>query len=262
MYAFDKTFFYQCTFFFLYELQMTKKISDDEFMNEIARRLRAARKAAGFEHIPDAVERFGWSFHSYSSHEGGRRRPSREMAVRYAKAFKSDPSYLRGEDLYDSTEKVAPIRPPSNASFPPQFHSFINAARIPLYGQTEAGPNGKFVMNGMRITDVFCPPGLENVASAYAVRVFGTSMEPRFKAGETVWLNPELPVRAGDDVVVQLKPEADGDELASYIKEFRSKSAKVVRLWQHNPDEGESHELVFDADDVFSIHKVVHHAMT
>lgn len=156
-------------------------------------------------------------------------------------------------------DKGAP--PPSNASFPPKYQRFQQSKKVPLFGQTEAGPNGRFVMNGMKVADVFCPPGLEDVPDAYAVRVYGTSMEPRYRAGETVWLNPRLPVRAGDDVVVQLKAKYDGDEMASYIKEFRSRSSRVLRLWQHNPEEGEPKELEFDSDDVFSIHKVVHHAM-
>lgn len=242
---------------------MKKDLSDEEIMKEVGNRITAARIAAGFEHVPAVIARYPtWSKHTYSSHELGRRRPSREAAMRYAKAFRSDPAYLRGEDLDAGHDEPTQIRVTPNASYPPEYFEFGPARRVPLYGQTEAGPNGKFIMNGMRVTDVFCPPGLEEVPTAYAVRVYGTSMEPRFKAGETVWLNPELPIRSGDDVVVQLKPDVDGDELASYIKEFRSKSSKALRLWQHNPEEGEPKELVFDIDRVFSVHKVVHHAMT
>lgn len=164
------------------------------------------------------------------------------------------------EEASDAPEDDTTYRPAPNASFPPRYQQFTSSRRIPLFGQTEAGPNGRFIMNGQRVADVFCPPGLEDVADAYAVRVYGTSMEPRFKAGETVWLNPQLPVRAGDDVVVQLKPKTDGDEMASYIKEFRSRTSKVLRLWQHNPEEGEPKELEFSNSDVFSVHKVVHHS--
>lgn len=183
-----------------------------------------------------------------------------------ARALQLDPDALaRNEAIAVSpspVESEAPqSRPKPNASFPPVYQSFTNGKSIPLMGQTEAGVNGKFIMNGQRVADVFCPPGLENVADAYAVRVYGTSMEPRFKAGETVWLNPQAPVRAGDDVVVQLRPEADGDEMASYIKEFRSKSSRLLRLWQHNPEDGEPKDLEFEIGDVFSVHKVVHHAM-
>lgn len=86
-------------------------------------------------------------------------------------------------------------------------------------------------------------------------------MEPRFKAGETVWINPHEPVRAKDDVVVQLLTDGEDQPTESYIKEFRSQSSKVLRLWQHNPDEDESHEMVFDNEDVFSVHKIVFHAV-
>lgn len=203
----------------------------------------------------------GWSQHDLAKAVGTSQATidkienHRSMQSRYLPAI-FDALNIPLEQLAKS--KGAP--PASNASFPPKYQKFTQARRIPLYGQTEAGANGRFVMNGMKVADVFCPPGLEEVPDAYAVRVYGTSMEPRYRAGETVWLNPRLPVRAGDDVVVQLKAKFDGDEMASYIKEFRSKSSRVLKLWQHNPEEGESKELEFDADDVFSIHKVVHHS--
>ncbi len=100
------------------------------------------------------------------------------------------------------------------------------------------------------------PPMLEGIEDAYAVRVYGTSMEPRYFAGQTVWLNPQEPVRQGDDVVVQIiTDEENGRE--SYIKRFVSRSSKVTRLYQYNPEEGESHDLTFDTETVFSIHKIV-----
>jgi phage repressor protein C with HTH and peptisase S24 domain len=184
-----------------------------------------------------------------------------DKIVQLGKALMLDPDALaRNEALPVSETRSEPalFRPAPNASFPPQYQQFNTTKKIPLMGQSEAGPDGRFIMNGQKIADVFCPPGLENVPDAYAVRVFGTSMEPRYRAGETVWLNPQLPVRSGDDVVVQLKAQSDGDELASYIKEFRSRSSKVLRLWQHNPEDGESHDIDIDNRDVFSVHVVVY----
>lgn len=103
------------------------------------------------------------------------------------------------------------------------------------------------------------PPMLEGVEDAYAVRVYGTSMEPRYFAGETVWINPHEPVRQGDDVVVQLLTEEE-NQRESYIKRFISQSSKVTRLHQYNPEEGETHNLTFDSSQVFSVHKIVFHA--
>lgn len=150
-------------------------------------------------------------------------------------------------------------RPSPNASFPPQHQRFSSTQTVPLLGLSSGGPNGRFILNGSEVARLFCPPMLEGVSDAYAVRVYGTSMEPRFKAGETVWINPHEPVRSGDDVIAQVLRD-DDDMPESYIKEFRSRSSKVLRLWQHNPEEGEKNELEFDGDQVFSVHKIVFHA--
>lgn len=147
-----------------------------------------------------------------------------------------------------------------NASFPPVYQRFPQDSYIRVLGQTAGGPNGKFILNGTEVGRVFTPQNLDGVDGAYAVVVFGTSMYPRFKPGETVWLNPHLPVRQGDDCVVQLKTDnVDGRE--SYIKEFVSRSTSVVRLWQHNPAAGEKNEIELDAKRVLAIHRVVFQAM-
>ncbi|HEX5934218.1 MAG TPA: S24 family peptidase, partial [Pseudorhizobium sp.] len=110
----------------------------------------------------------------------------------------------------DAEPAPLPAASKSNASFPPVYQRFPDHSTIPVLGQTTAGPNGRFVLNGSEVGRVFTPPMLEGVEGAYAVRVYGTSMEPRYFAGETVWINPREPVRAGDDVIVQML--ADGDE--------------------------------------------------
>lgn len=179
-----------------------------------------------------------------------------------ARALRLDPNALAREEAVPLLDDLTPAkRPAPNASFPPVYQRFPGDRSVPLRGQTVGGPNGRFIFNGNDSIGILCPPGLESVPDAYAVRVFGTSMEPRFKAGETVWLNPQEPYRAGDDVVVQLKPTEEGGIPESYIKEFRSVSSGRLRLLQHNPEDGESKELEFDAKRIFSIHKVVHHAL-
>jgi len=180
-----------------------------------------------------------------------------------ARALQLDATALARNDavplVTDANEDKQFSRPRPNASFPPRYQPFSGDGYVPLRGQSAGGPNGRFILNGAEIGRLFVPPSLEGVEGAYAVRVYGTSMEPRFKAGETVWINPHEPVRAGDDVIVQILTDDDGEK-ESYIKEFRSQSAKVTRLWQHNPDEGEENELTLDTNKVFSVHKIVFHA--
>lgn len=166
------------------------------------------------------------------------------------------PAQIMGNDHEDD----APPTPRSNASFPPRYQRFPSTGSVPLLGQTMSGPNGRFILNGQEVDRLFCPPMLVGIEGAYAVRIYGTSMEPRFFAGETGWINPREPVRAGDDIVAQLLTGEEG-VIESYIKRFVSLSAKTLRLYQFNPDEGETHDLEFDADRVFSVHKIVFHAM-
>ncbi|WP_017993903.1 LexA family transcriptional regulator [Rhizobium leguminosarum] len=241
---------------------------------EIGQRLKAARLAAGFKTAKAAAESLGVPYPTYSQHENGTRGIVREADL-YARRYKISLDWLmraKGDgpmvdDLtINSPEGPTHIQIKSgskttkpNASFPPRYQAFPGDQSLPLLGQTVAGPNGRFVLNGTEVGRVFTPPMLEGVEGAYAVRVYGTSMEPRYYAGETVWLNPHEPVRQGDDVVVQIiTDEENGRE--SYIKRFISKSAKATRLWQHNPDEGERNELEFETDKVFSVHKIVFHA--
>jgi phage repressor protein C with HTH and peptisase S24 domain len=92
--------------------------------------------------------------------------------------------------------------------------------------------------------------------------VLGNSAYPRFKEGQTVWINPHAPFVKGDDVVVQVKTDDEEYPSESYIKEYVSRGGGRLHLWQHNPGPGEKHEIDFDLRQVYSIHKVVFAAMT
>ncbi|PWL17419.1 repressor protein C [Falsochrobactrum shanghaiense] len=232
---------------------------------DAAKRLEQARIARGFKNARQAADYFGWRYVTYTQHESGQRGIVR-AANQYAKAFRVSEAWLLtgegkgpdGEELsLEVDAALSRSKPRPNASFPPRYQEFPQDHSIPLLGQTAGGPNGRFILNGTEVGRVFCPPMLEGVEGAYAVMVYGTSMEPRYFAGETVWVNPHLPVRAGDDVIAQLIDDGEDAPVESYIKRFESRSSRVLRLYQYNPDEGEEHELEFDAADVFSVHKIV-----
>ncbi|WP_234835843.1 S24 family peptidase [Sinorhizobium meliloti] len=177
-----------------------------------------------------------------------------------ARALSLDPGALARNEMVPVGAPGSPTtqRPAPNASFPPRWQQFPGDTSIPLRGHIAAGANGRFILNGQDIARVFCPPGLEGVEGAYAVQVEGRSGEPRFFHGETAWVNPHLKVRQGDDVVVQI---LEDDEISSYLKRYVSRSSDLLRLYQYNPGEGESHDLEFPSDKVFAVHKVVFHAM-
>lgn len=106
---------------------------------------------------------------------------------------------------------------------------------LPVYGMAIGGDDGRFELNGSVVDRVAAPPGLQSVTDAYAVMVVGDSMEPRYHAGETVYIHPRKPVQKGGYVVVQLWPEVDGDPVAGLVKRFISLSDEFLTLEQFNP---------------------------
>lgn len=124
--------------------------------------------------------------------------------------------------------------------------------KVPVYGKAIGGIHGQFVLNGNKIDDILAPASLRGVRDAYAVYTSGESMEPRYFAGEALFINPHMPVRRGDFVVAQIAHEESEPPLA-YVKRFISLNADTIKLEQFNP-----HEILeFDAVDVVSVHKIV-----
>ena len=127
---------------------------------------------------------------------------------------------------------------------------------VPVYGKAAAAggaATGQYEFNGDVIGWEPRPSKLAGVPDAYAVYVDGDSMYPRYKAGETVWVNPNMPSRSGADVVVQVRPSnGDGPPLG-FIKEFVARTPTKLVLLQHNPRQ----EIEIDLDDVVAIHSIV-----
>jgi phage repressor protein C with HTH and peptisase S24 domain len=191
---------------------------------------------------------------TYLGHENGSRGLSR-AAPRYARFFGVSLDWLIDGRAELGTIAGAPAAepplalPPRNAELggPARF-----GARIPAYGQAVGGRDGEFILNGNRIVDVLAPPSLQGVPDAYAVYVVGDSMEPRYFAGEAVFVNPRLPVRRGDFVVAQIAVEA-GEPPHAYIKRFVARDARLLRLEQFNPRK----TLEFPVRSVISVHRII-----
>lgn len=127
------------------------------------------------------------------------------------------------------------------------------ADRLPVLGLAECGPDGWALWNGEVVDYVARPSNLAGVASAYAVFVVGSSMEPRYFPGELVHVHPGRPVTIGSFVLVQIRPKQDGEAPRAVIKRLVRRSGNKIVLEQYNPKK--SFEL--KDQDVVSIHRVV-----
>jgi phage repressor protein C with HTH and peptisase S24 domain/DNA-binding XRE family transcriptional regulator len=130
----------------------------------------------------------------------------------------------------------------------------IGARDVPVWGQAVGGSDGVYEFNGEELGWEMRPPILAGVKNAYAVYVDGESMFPRYKPGETVWINPNLPAAKGADVIVQLYPDDPNDPPRGFIKEFLGWTPNHLRLHQWNP----AKEITFPRSMVKSVHTIVY----
>lgn len=157
---------------------------------------------------------------------------------------------LRGERPRRQAMNVNEIRRPAeNAIIGTRTQL---AATIPVYGQAVGGDDGRFILNGNKIADILAPPALAGVRDAYAVYVVGDSMSPRYEAGEAVYVNPRLPIRRGDYVVVQIAGN-EGESPSAYVKRFRGRDARFLHLEQLHP----AKRMDFPSKKVVSVHRIV-----
>jgi phage repressor protein C with HTH and peptisase S24 domain len=127
------------------------------------------------------------------------------------------------------------------------------ASRLRVLGMAECGPDGWSLWNGDVIDTVPTPSGLAGAPGAYAVYAVGSSMEPRYYQGELIFIHPGKPVTAGSFVLVQIRPDHEGDTPRAVVKRLIKRTASKTVLEQFNPAKK------FDVrnDDIVSLHRVV-----
>jgi phage repressor protein C with HTH and peptisase S24 domain len=159
------------------------------------------------------------------------------------------------EDVSEPTKPAATVPEPDapNATEPRPLPPNFGDVTIAVYGQAIGGDDGYFVLNGNKVADVIAPPSLRGIRDAYGVYVVGDSMEPRYMSGETVFVNPKLPVRRGDFVVAQVWHRQEDENPRCYIKRFVRMNSQELVLEQYNP----AKELIFPRVTVKAIHRIV-----
>ena len=118
--------------------------------------------------------------------------------------------------------------------------------RIPVVGIAQLGQEGFWTESGYPVGSgdgyIEMPSRDEN---AYAVRVVGDSMHPRYMSGEYVIVHPNEPVLPGKDVVVVT---SDGRVM---VKELAFQREGIIALNSKNAD-----RLTLQETDVLRMHRV------
>lgn len=114
------------------------------------------------------------------------------------------------------------------------------------------GGDDSFFYFGDVIDQVRRPPGIRNAKNVAALNVAGESMVPRFEPGELIYVQLREPA-PGDDVVVELYPETEGDAPKSFLKRLVAKTGRRLECRQHNP----AAPIEFDRGEVKNLWRVL-----
>lgn len=106
-------------------------------------------------------------------------------------------------------------------------------AELPVYATVEGG-EGTLILTPEPVDWAPRPDPLESVKDAYSVLLAGGSMIPRYWPGDYLLINPHLPPRREDGVL--LFPE---DRSRAVVKEFIRSTASVWHLKRYQPKQAE-----------------------
>ncbi len=136
-----------------------------------------------------------------------------------------DVSGMEGEYLQEPPHR----KPPGGLSDMQQVQ-WNFGGDVPVYGYAAGSVHGGLNLQNGEIVDwVARHPSQAGIANAFAVYVFSDSMEPRYFAGELVYVHPGRQPDAGRDCVIEM---LNGD---AYIKRYLRQTDKVIRVAQLNP---------------------------
>lgn len=103
---------------------------------------------------------------------------------------------------------------------------------VPLYASAEGG-EGSLLIERDAIGSVKRPPILQGVKDGYAVYLTGGSMIPEFEPGDTLFVNPRLPVLSGISCVFYGSFQ---DDLRASVKRFISSTDEDWKVKQFAPE--------------------------
>jgi phage repressor protein C with HTH and peptisase S24 domain len=105
---------------------------------------------------------------------------------------------------------------------------------LPVVGSPAPGDEERILVDASARGEVLAPPQLEGIEGAKAVYVRGRAMEPRYYAGEIVYLNPNRPPNPGDFVFLTVR-EPSFPAAVGYIRQFAGGDLVSIRVHTINP---------------------------
>jgi len=200
-------------------------------------RLRARREAVGLTQ-EKLARQCGVSRAAVAQWEAGVTRPGLDNLMRAAKALGVWLSWLTAGDQ-SLPDGPSPFAPPSGPSLPYR-------RRLPVIDYVRAGLWDA-------VADPYAPGGgMDDIATdldlspkAFALVVRGESMDPEFRDGDKIIIDPDVAPQPGDFVVAKLDREDEATFKKYRPRGFDKDGAPIIELLPINPDWP---TLMLDAD--------------
>ena len=224
------------------------RMSDTELPEaRLARLMRAANL-----NDPDLATKADTSRQQIHKFRTGKLRISRHWAERLAPHLNttwldlmgwSDSLPSNGQHKLTNEEvKSLGVGVASNVSFTPDAPAppIVTGAAIrdvPVLGTARAGTEGSFILHTCEgpIDYAPRPPAFPTADSIFGLLVSGTSMMPRFRQSELIYVHKHREPRVGDDVVVVVDTDQPGEPPVAYLKTLKGETATHLLLEQWNP---------------------------
>jgi len=196
-------------------------------ISEAARRLKELREQAGLT-MRAVSEALGWSLTRYQHYEDRYKRRflpfelARDLEAIFVPHGVESGSVLQLAGI----EPGAPTRAREAAARPV---AAMGQRDLPVTGSVRADGDGFLFNPGPPAEFVERPANLRGVFNAFALYMDGDCMEPRYYAGELLYVNPNRPLTKHCFVAVEL---ASGQGL---IRQFLRRSESELVLHQLNP---------------------------
>ena len=130
--------------------------------------------------------------------------------------------------------------------------TFGRRPRLPIAGSPAPGDEERILVDDRPHGEILAPPQLEGVKGAKAVYVRGRAMEPRYYAGEVIYLNPARPPNPGDFIFITVKEPGFPAEVG-YVRQFLGSDLVSIRVSTLNP----KREQLIPRQEVIAIATVV-----
>ncbi len=203
-------------------------------VSEVARRLKELREQAGLT-MRAVSDSLGWSLTRYQHYEDRYKRKylpfelARALEEMFARQGVATGAVLQLAGI-EGGQNVAP-RASAGAPRPVNLNAATAQRDLPVNSAFREGWDGFWFVADEAKEFIERPANLRGVANAFALYVDGDAMQPRYFAGELLYVNPNRPITPNCFVAIEFN---DGRGL---VRQFLRRTHDAIFVRKLHPDQ-------------------------